>query len=64
VSDSAACELCGSQEQVQTYALTVDGVALRLAPLLCRDHGERLVSRSGMLLASLDKPIGEVFRGL
>ena len=46
---AARCQFCDSVDGVQRYAVTVDGVALRLAPLLCA------------VLATLDRSFEQVF---
>ena len=53
MSDSARCDACSSQEGIQRYAVTVDGVPLNVSPLLCKTHGERFLFESGAVLGEL-----------
>lgn len=53
MSDSARCDACSSQEGIQRYAVTVDGVPLNVSLLLCKTHGERFLFESGAVLGEL-----------
>lgn len=58
----ASCEVCGKTDQVmQTYGVIVGGTPLRLMPFLCQTHGDAFVLRAGFVLATLAKPMAEVF---
>lgn len=61
MSDAAKCEVCGSTDAVQRYAITIDGEPLRLAPQLCQEHGERFIYRHGIVLGTLLRELGAVF---
>lgn len=56
------CAVCGSTDGVRRYAVTVEGEALHLAPDLCTDHGTRLLLRFGSVIATLDRPMEDIFR--
>jgi hypothetical protein len=56
------CELCQSTDGVHRYAVTIDGEPLRLAPLLCAEHGGRYVVRMGMVLGTLRRSLADTFR--
>lgn len=51
------CLTCGSVDGVQQFAVTIDGVPLNFAPYLCRDHGERFIFRTGVIMASLNEQL-------
>jgi len=59
------CMTCRSPggEGLTRYRITVDGVPLNLAPLLCAEHGSRFLLRTGAILATLEKPIEDVIEG-
>ena len=62
MSHDARCEVCGSNSGVKRYAVTIDGKALNLSPLLCTEHGERFIIRAGFMLGSLQKPLGDLLK--
>lgn len=55
------CDVCGATEHLRRFALTIDGEPLRMQPLLCIDHGDKLTLRVGAVIGSLCAPIEEVF---
>jgi len=57
------CEICGDEGEHQTFTICVDGVPLRLGPVLCGNHGGNFLIRVGSVLATLHRPIGEVLVG-
>lgn len=46
------CDLCGGRP-AQTYTISVEGEALRLAPDLCTEHGQRYLLECGRVLGEM-----------
>lgn len=63
VEPGSCCMVCNEGAGLRRYTVTVDGAPLRLAPLLCAEHGSRFLLRAGSLLATLEKPIEDVLHG-
>jgi hypothetical protein len=49
----ASCMVCGSRDGLQRFALTVDGVPLRLQPDLCQTHGDVYLLLAGRAFGEL-----------
>jgi hypothetical protein len=64
MGDELRCEVCGvHDENTHVYAVCVDGVPLRLALVLCNNHGGNFLIRMGAVMASLREPIENVIVG-
>jgi hypothetical protein len=49
-----SCVVCkGTDGGVRHFAITVDGVELRVAPDLCQDHGDAFLLRVGKVLGEM-----------
>jgi len=49
------CAVCGPVERTQLFAVTIDGVPLRLQCYLCNQHGDEYLLRVGRALGQLLK---------
>jgi hypothetical protein len=47
------CVVCGSQEGVRVFAITVDRIALDMQPVFCSGHGNEYLLRAGQLLGKM-----------
>jgi hypothetical protein len=56
--------VCGSEEGVHRFAVTVDGDPLRLQPDLCGDHGDSYLLRVGKVMGELVRENGESGRSI
>jgi hypothetical protein len=53
------CLICGSEDRVRRFAVTVDGEPLRLRSDLCGDHGDGYLFRVGQLMGEYLRENGQ-----